>query len=149
MQLLKRISDQVLNRAPQSSSEPSQPADNPLPSSDAAAAPPVRDALFSVPSGSDYAPFDGFSSQSTPHRYANRPSTSWKPPSVRRLLRRSTPHSGLGMPTLPREKEQMRKPNDSTRDELRLFGYGNGKYVCQRVHLGMKYGGLVNNNFDF
>ncbi|KAJ0417712.1 hypothetical protein BJY00DRAFT_198737 [Aspergillus carlsbadensis] len=31
------------------------------------------------------------------------------------------------MPTLPREKEQMRKPNDSTRDELRLFGYGNGK----------------------
>ncbi|KAL2845995.1 hypothetical protein BJX68DRAFT_128748 [Aspergillus pseudodeflectus] len=127
MQFLKRISDQVLNRTPQPSSELSQPADNPLPSSDAAAAPPVRDDLFSVPPGSDYAPFDGFSSQSAPHGYANRPSTNWKSPSVRRLLRRSTPHSGLGMPTLPWEKEQMRKPNDSTRDELRLFGYGNGK----------------------
>ncbi|KAL2846126.1 hypothetical protein BJY01DRAFT_213707 [Aspergillus pseudoustus] len=127
MQLLKTISDQLFNRTPQPPTEPSQPAHHPLPSSDAAAAPPVRNAVVSVPPGSDFAPFDGFPSPAAPHSNANRLSSSRKPPSVRRLFRRPTAHSGLGMPMLSPGKNQMRKADDSTRaDELRLFG-DNGR----------------------
>ncbi|KAL3462580.1 hypothetical protein BJX64DRAFT_258989 [Aspergillus heterothallicus] len=127
MQLLKSITEPFLNRTPQQPSEPSRSADDPLPSSDAAAAPPVREALLSVPSGSDFASFDGLSTQITPHSDAKRLSAKRNPSSVSRLLRRSNLPSGLGMPTLSRNKNQKRRTDESSRaDELRLFG-DNGR----------------------
>ncbi|KAI9369500.1 hypothetical protein BJX61DRAFT_144861 [Aspergillus egyptiacus] len=123
MQFIKSLSDHLLHRSPQPPSAPDLPTDHTI-TSDAAPQRPVRNAISPVPPGSEFAPFDPVTQPKRIQSYAKGSGPDQKPPSVRRLLRQSVPHSRLGMPPL-REAGSIRNKETSA-DELRLFP-GRGK----------------------
>ncbi|KAL4886247.1 hypothetical protein BJY04DRAFT_205003 [Aspergillus karnatakaensis] len=133
MQLLKSISDTLFTRPPEPSSPTLDPTDDPLPSSNAASERPVRHALglSSVPSDSELTPLDNEPArQSSPYNYANGSGSARSPPSVRRLLRQSTPHLRIEMPEPPRGRDPMLKNKSSTAidwEERRLLGESSKK----------------------
>ncbi|KAL2863305.1 SUMO protease ULP2 [Aspergillus lucknowensis] len=148
MQYLRAISNHIFSRPLQPLTEPSRPPDS-LPLSDEASEQRVRDALVPVSSGSEFGRFDESIPRIPLHSYANRLKPDRKPPSVRRLLHQSIPRSGLGMPTVSREGDLMRKAESSTTaDELRLFGGNdkrdpNGVRIVPGETIGKKKRGIV------